>query len=131
MTCEKYDKFSREKTINTKKFQGDLDVQIIKQSFTVATISILTEVKLNTLEMNGKLEVLGRDNFVNFSCVLRKRILHWLVIMFCTCLLGQVCQLYSLNILYSYWVVACILYQFLRFDDCRYWLYHCDSANSL
>ena len=80
---QKYDKFSREKTINKWKPHDYLNIETTKRNFTVAIISIFIEVKLSILDMNGKLEVPRRENLVNVSYVFRKIcILHLLVIMF-------------------------------------------------
>ena len=48
LTYQKYDAFSREKTINRCKLQDDLNVGIIKQNLAVAGRTLFTEVKLNT-----------------------------------------------------------------------------------
>lgn len=62
LTCKglgKCGQFLREKTINKCQPQDDTDVGIIR--FRGAILTMCQEVKVNTVEMNGKTEVLSRD----------------------------------------------------------------------
>lgn len=57
---EKYDPFSRQKIINKWQLRDELEVGMIKD-FKAAIISVLQEVKENTLEINEKIDHLSRE----------------------------------------------------------------------